>query len=100
MYSVAIKDSLYLYIGFYLHLIILFLYFSSISMFLLLFIHTTKNSSMLFWESTSVFFIVVTCTYEPLMESHYMSWPSTGDVLCQIVMNVAVLAMDAKDLFT
>jgi len=32
---------------------------------------------MMFWESTSVLYIVVTSTYVPLMESHYMSWPLT-----------------------
>ena len=46
---------------------------------------------MVFWESTSVFFIVVTRTYGPLMESHYMSWPLTEEFLCPIVMNAAFI---------
>lgn len=64
---------------------------------------------MVFWESTSIFFVAVTSTYEPLMETHYMSWRLKREVLYLIVMNAAVIVnkegmfyfvMDAKELFT
>jgi hypothetical protein len=84
-------------------------FFSLIFMFYLLFVYATKNSSMVFWEATSFFFIVVTCTYAHLTESHYISWPLIIEFLCPIVMNTAVsvnkegicyVVMDAKELFT
>lgn len=81
---------------------------------LLIYLNTPlKNSIMVFWELTSVFFVADTWAYSPKMESHYIRWPSlcwnNRESLRLIMMTSAVfvnkegicyVVMDAQELFT